>query len=97
MNAPQQRRYRWQVFSRVLAAALGGYALTSLITIALAQLLSRGFGMLPAAAVLSATLGGFIVYTVIVCWVFSTRSASRAWLGVALPSLALGALLLICC
>lgn len=96
MSAAQQRRYRWQVFSRVLAAALGGYALTSLIMIALSQLLARAFGMLPAAAVLSATLAGFMVYAVIVCWVFSTRSAARAWLGVALPSLMLGALLLIC-
>jgi uncharacterized membrane protein len=92
----QQHRYRWQVFSRIVAAALGGYLLTSLIVIALAQLLSRAFGMLPAAAVLSATLGGFVVYTVIVCWAFSTRSATRAWLGVMLPSLALGAVLLIC-
>ncbi|SDG35200.1 MULTISPECIES: DUF3649 domain-containing protein [unclassified Duganella] len=96
MNAHEQRRYRWHVFSRVLAAALGGYVLTSLITVALAQLLSRTFGVLPAAAVLSATLLSFAVYTVIVCWIFSTRSATRAWLGVALPSLALGALLLIC-
>lgn len=96
MSAPDQRRYRWQVFSRVLAAALGGYVLTSLMTISLSQLLSRGLGMLPAAAVVSATLAGFAVFTVIVCWVFSTRSATRAWLGVTLPSVALGALLLIC-
>lgn len=96
MSAPDQRRYRWQVFSRVLAAGLGGYVLTSLITIALAQLLSRGLGILPAAAVVSATLLGFTVYTVLVCWAFSTRSATRAWLGMALPSVVLGALLLIC-
>lgn len=96
MSAPEQRRYRWQVCSRVLAAALGGYALTSLIMIAVSQLLSRAFGMLPAAAVLSATLAGFAVWTALVCRVFSTRSASRAWLGVTLPSLLLGGLLLIC-
>lgn len=96
MSAPEQRRYRWQVFSRVLAAALGGYALTSLIAIALAQLLARAFGVLPAAAVLGATLVSFVIFTVIVCWVFSTASATRAWLGVTLPAMALGALLLIC-
>lgn len=96
MSATGGRRYRWLVFSRIVAAGVGGYVLTSLITIVMAQGMARLLGMLPAAAVLAASLASFVVYTVIVLWVFSTRSATRAWLGVALPSVALGALLLIC-
>lgn len=95
MSAAEVRRYRWQVFSRVLAAALDGYALTALATIALARVLTRLLGMLPAAAILSATLVSFVLFTVIVLWVFSARSATRAWLGIVLPALALGALLLV--
>lgn len=88
-------RYRWMVTSRVLAAALGGYAVTSLATAVLALLLPRIAGSNPASAVLGATLWSFALYTVIVIWVFSTRSATRAWAGLGLSGLVLGAGLLV--
>ena len=86
-------RYRWMVASRVLAAVVGGYAVTSLATAVLALLLPRvGVGS-QASGVLAATLWSFALYTAIVIWVFSTRSAKRAWVGLALSSLVLGAAL----
>ncbi len=77
---PSARR-RWTVASRVLAAAIGGYALTSLLTADLALLLPRVAGTLPAEGVLAATLWSFALYTAVVLWVFATRSATRAWTG----------------
>jgi hypothetical protein len=66
------------VASRVLAAALGGYALTSAITLFLAL-------VWPASrptATASATMISFVVYTLVVIWAFATRTAARAWVGV---------------
>lgn len=85
------RAYRWMVASRVLAAAVGGYIVTSLATVVLAWVL-RATGSTQAAAVLSATMWSFALYTVTVLWVFCTRSATRAWSGLALAGLVLAVL-----
>lgn len=73
-------RYRWAVFSRVAAAGVGGYALTALWVVLLALL----WPLPRAEAVGAATMTGFLVYAVVVIWVFTARSALRAWFGVAL-------------
>lgn len=74
--------YRRAVASRVLAASVGGYALTSLVTAVLALLLPRlGGDTTPAQGVLIATLWSFLLYAVFVLWVFCVRSATRAWVG----------------
>jgi hypothetical protein len=86
-NPKQKRQYRWGVASRVLAAALGGYALSSSVMAVLALLLSSGPGSNPATAVLITTLSSFALYTAIVIWAFSTSSALRAWLGLGIGSL----------
>jgi len=83
--------YRFAVASRVLAAILGGYALTA-VAIAL---LALWLPMARAEAVLTATLLSFALYAGAVIWVFAARSAWRAWLGILLPALGLGVLLLI--
>lgn len=70
--------YRWAVLSRVLAAVLGGYALTSAGTVLLALTWP---GVPKAQGVLWASMLSFTVYTVAVIWVFTTRSATRAWIG----------------
>lgn len=78
---------RITVTSRILAAALGGYVLTSLIAVALFLLLRRQ-GMAQDAALLAPTLGSFIIYAAIIMAVFHARSATRAWLwmiGISLP------------
>lgn len=70
------------IASRIAAAALGGYALATLLAIALA-------GVLPAAradAVLTAMLSAFAVHAAAVLWAFAARSAGRAWLGLLLPT-----------
>ena len=87
-------RYRWMVTSRVLAAALGGYAVTALLTAVLSLLLPRIAGSSVVSGVLGATLWSFVLYTAIVIWVFSARSATRAWAGLGLSGLVLGAALL---
>ncbi len=69
--------YRWSVASRVAAAALGGYALTSAATV----LLSLLWPAPRAQAVLWATMISFTVYTVAVIWAVHARSAGRAWAG----------------
>lgn len=86
-------RYRWQVTSRVIAAALGGYALTSLAVAVCALALPRLGGTSLAQATLIATLWSFALYTGVAIWVFSTRSARRAWAGLAGWSALLGAAL----
>ena len=69
--------YRWAIASRVAAAALGGYALTSVATVVLALLWPAP----KAQALLWASMLSFVVYAVAVIWVFATRSATRAWGG----------------
>ncbi|TDS78793.1 iron transporter [Comamonas sp. JUb58] len=70
-------RYRLAVASRVLAAALGGYALTSAATLLLALLWPAP----KAQGILWATMLSFALYAVAVIWVFHTKTAARAWLG----------------
>lgn len=80
--------YRLAVASRALAAIVGGYALTALAITALAIFLPLS----RAEASLTATLLSFLIYTCIVIWVFATRSATRAWIGIVAPMVVLGAL-----
>ncbi|WP_245638679.1 DUF3649 domain-containing protein [Hydrogenophaga palleronii] len=86
-------RYRGSVAARVLAASLGAYALTSLATATLALLLPRLSVTTRAEAVLVASLWSFAIGAVIVMWVFTTRSARRAWLGLGITAAVLGPLL----
>ena len=80
--------YRLAVASRALAAIVGGYALTALATMALAIFLP----MSRSEASMTATLLSFVIYTCAVLWVFATRSATRAWLGIVVSAIVLGAL-----
>lgn len=77
MKAVLDAPYRWSVTSRVLAAVFGGYALTSAATVLLALV----WPLPKAQALLSATMLSFALYAVIVIWVFTTRTATRAWIG----------------
>ncbi len=80
---PVTAAYRWQVASRVLAAFVGGYLLANTGAILLA-------GVLPMArsdAVQVAMMCSFLLYLGAWLWVFATRSALRAWLGLLLPAL----------
>lgn len=71
-----------EIPSRAVAALLGGYVLSNSIAILLAAV---GPGD-RAEAVTWALLSSFLVYTAAVIWVFSVRSARRAWVGLLLPA-----------
>jgi Ca2+/Na+ antiporter len=81
--------YRLAVASRAIAAILGGYVLSALATFALAIFLP----MSKAEASMTATLLSFLIYTGVVLWVFATRTAGRAWVGIVVPSVVIGALI----
>ena len=74
------------LFSRVLAAVFGGYALTS----GVAVLLAAALPLSRAEAVLTATLSAFVVYTCAVIWVFAVQDLRRAWLSMLLPAIVCG-------
>lgn len=77
--------YRLGVCSRIVAAALGGYVLASLVGISLAALMP----LARAEAMVSGMMLSFLVYVVAVLWCFACRTAARAWLGLLVPSLVL--------
>ena len=81
--------YRLGVASRSVAAIVGGYVLAALLT----MLLSVSLPMARAEAVMTATLLSFAIYTCAVLWVFATRSALRAWLGLLMPAAVIAAIL----
>lgn len=80
--------YRLSVAFRAVAGLVGGYLLTAAATSALALFLP----MDRAAATLAATMLSFAIYACSVLWVFAARSAWLACAGIALPALALEAL-----
>lgn len=79
---------RLAVASRVVAALIGGYLVTALSSICLAQFLP----LARAEAVVLAMTLSFLVYLIAVLWCFACRSAWGAWFGLLLPSAALGAM-----
>jgi len=89
MTSTTTWRYRGDVAARAVAAIGGGYVLTSIVI----ALLALALPLPRADAVTIATLLSFVVYTCVILWVFATRSAARAWVGVAACSAVLGALL----
>lgn len=72
-------RQRWSVAFRVLAAIVGGYALTSALATLLAVALPVVLPIDRAQAVSLSMDSGFVIYVVILLWVFHNRSATRVW------------------
>lgn len=83
-------RYRLAVASRALAAIGGGYTVAALS----AAVLALWLPLERVEAALAGTLASFVIHVCAVMWVFAARSASRAWLGLAVPAAVLGVLLL---
>ena len=71
------RRYRRMVASRVLAAVVGGYALTSAATVLLALI----WPLPKAEAVAASTMLSFTLYTVVILWIFTAKRLRTIWLG----------------
>ena len=74
--------YRWSVLSRVVAAAAGGYAVVTLMHLALMVVLP----VKSYEALLFAMQTGWLYYTGVIIWCFAARTATRAWLGLALAA-----------
>jgi hypothetical protein len=66
-------RYRLSVTSRVLAAVIGGYALTSALTVLLALVSAI------APPKMAAQLVSFPLYLCLVLWIFHARRLARVW------------------
>jgi hypothetical protein len=81
---PKEARRIGSLLSRIMAAVFGGYGLGALTSVAaLALPMSR------AEAVLTGMLSSFVVCTMAVVWVFAVRSATRAWMGLAVAAISL--------
>lgn len=89
MRLPGSQRRRATV-SRILAAILGGYAVSGLFVAALASALSRWVGK--ADAVWIGTMPAFVIYAAAILYAFTARSAGRAWLVMAAVAAVLAAL-----
>ena len=66
------------VLSRVVAAIVGGYALSNILAIFISYMLP----MPTADSVLLSLQLSFLFYSIAIIWVFSTKTASKAWLGI---------------
>ena len=79
------------MFSRCVAAVLGGYALANALSVTVVAIIAVSFnGMARSDAVLIAMPLSFVVYTGAVMWAFAARSACTAWVGLGLPALLAG-------
>jgi predicted neutral ceramidase superfamily lipid hydrolase len=65
------------ILSRSVAAIIGGYVLSNL----LATLISYLLPMPTADSVLLSLLLSFLFYSIAIIWVFSVKTAGKAWLG----------------
>lgn len=85
------RLQQWSMLSRIAAAFVGGYGVSSLLTAVLTRTLP-----LPAVdAVLTATMSSFIVYAAIVMAILHCRTVARAWIRLAAAAAPLALLLMI--
>ncbi len=77
--------YRWSIFSRCVAAALGGYAIVTLLHLAMTVVLPWD----TYKSMLFVSQTGYLYYTGVIIWCFAARTAKRAWLGLAVVALPL--------
>ena len=83
-------RYRLDVFSRCVAAVMGGYALSAVVAASIGLALAHS-GTSRADAALTGTMAAFIAHAIAALFAFGCATAWRAWLGIGLPTVALGA------
>jgi hypothetical protein len=73
LNLSPFARYRLSVTSRVLAAVIGGYALTSALTVLLALISPID------PPKMAAQLVSFPLYLCLLLWIFHAKSVARTW------------------
>jgi len=76
------RTVDWPLLSRILAAVVGGYGLTTIATL-LASLLLPFLGVQREEALFAATMASFLLFAAIILCIFHAASATRAWLWLA--------------
>lgn len=86
MKAVADASYRWSVLSRCVAAAVGGYAVVTLLQLAMIVVLPWE----DHKALLFSSQTGYLYYTAIIIWCFAARTAMRAWRGLGVVALPLG-------
>ncbi len=79
LNKLQFSNPRWWVFSRVLAALIGGYVLATVASMLISQLFGGSVGQYQAIHI--GLMLSFLIYACAAMWVFSVSSAKHAWLG----------------
>ncbi|MDY6484919.1 hypothetical protein SKM56_08860 [Acinetobacter faecalis] len=77
--------YRLMILYRFIVALLGGYVLSSLSAILIAEAFSEDRG----SAAMGATIVAFLIWTAAFIWVFMVNKTLKASLGIILPSLVL--------
>ena len=65
------------MLSRTIAAIVGGYVFSNLLAVLTSYLLP----MQTADSVLLSLQLSFLFYSIVIIWVFSTKTAGKAWLG----------------
>jgi hypothetical protein len=85
MKTQVNAAYRWGVLSRCVAAAAGGYAVVTLLHLAMIAVLPWD----NYKALLFSSQTGYLYWTGIIIWCFAARTARRAWLGLAIVALLL--------
>jgi hypothetical protein len=70
---------RWPIFSRIIAAAFGGYALATSSSLLITQLFINFVGKYQAIHI--GLMLAFLIYALAAMWVFSVESARSAWSG----------------
>lgn len=79
------------MLSRIVAAFVGGYTVSSLLT----AVLTRTLPLPTVDAVLVATMSSFFVCAAIVMAVFHSRTVARAWIGLTAAAVPLALLMMI--
>ena len=82
---PALLAYRCMIFYRFVLALLGGYVLSALLDILIAQY----FMAYGTSAAMSATLLAFTLHTAVFIWVFMVNKTFHASLGIIVPSILL--------
>ena len=67
-----------RIVQRIIGALPGGYLFTAAQVALLTIVLERA-GLARSEAVVSASMGGFLLYLLVLLWTFSVRSLARLW------------------
>ena len=70
------------VLSRLIAAIIGGYILSNLLSVSLSYMLPGS----PADGVMTGMVVSFAVYAAVVVWVYSVKSLLQVWQNLLITS-----------